>query len=115
MFVTIRSTKGNISSPLDPIYSSWLVTLTEVISFSLTDKSLQGLCYAACWAYISLLTATYLLLPKIFLMCSVISLLVLSSTSTKTCSPLSAKKDLYSSSVRLPALPQAAAEQCKSV
>lgn len=43
--------------------------------------------------YVSLLRVTYLLFPRIFLTCSVISLLVLSSTSTKTCSPLSVKKN----------------------
>lgn len=108
LFVTIRSLNGNISSPfpgphldgftvpsLWTLPSSCQFCLGEVVfpSVYLTKVSRDRIMMYA-RLYVSLLSVTYLLFPKIFLMCSVISLLVLSSTSTKTCSPLSVKKDL---------------------
>lgn len=79
------------------IYSSRLVTFTEVTS-KVAFLSVQLAGAVLRWVNSGSFTATYLLLPKIFLMCSVISLLVLSSTSTKTCSPLSVGRDVNSSS-----------------
>lgn len=79
------------------IYGSRLVTFTEVTS-KVAFLSVQPAGAVLRWVNSGSFTATYLLLPKIFLMCSVISLLVLSSTSTKTCSPLSVGRDVNSSS-----------------